>query len=80
MKMAAMELEKVRDVKVEISVRLGRTELSLEQVASFGEGSIVALKQLAGDPVDVLAEGKPIARAEVVVIDENLGFRIVKML
>ncbi len=70
----------VKDVKVEISLRLGKTEKSLEALAGMEEGTIVELDSLAGEPVDVLVEGKPVAKAEVVVIDENFGFRVVKML
>ncbi len=74
------EFGNVKDVKVEISLRLGRTEKSLEALAGMREGTIVELDSLAGEPVDVLVEGKPVAKAEVVVIDENFGFRVVQML
>jgi flagellar motor switch protein FliN len=77
---AAKEYGQVKDVKVEIVLRLGRTEKSLEALAAMGEGTIVELDALAGEPVDVLVEGKLVAKAEVVVVDENFGFRVVKML
>jgi flagellar motor switch protein FliN/FliY len=77
---AAKDYGEIKDVKVEISLRLGRTEKSLEALASMGEGTIVELDSMAGDAVDVLVEGKLVAKAEVVVVDENFGFRVVKML
>jgi len=77
---ASKEYGQVKDVKVEIALRLGRTVASLEALASMGEGTIVELDTLAGEPVDVLVEGKLVAKAEVVVVDENFGFRVVKML
>ena len=71
--------EKIKDVKVPLMVVLGTTEITVEELAKLTEGSIVALKQMAGEPVDILAAGEPVAKAEVVVIDENFGIRVTNM-
>jgi flagellar motor switch protein FliN/FliY len=68
------------DVNVELSVELGRARRSIKDVLSFGEGSIVELSKLAGDPVDLLINGKLIGHGEVVVIDENFGIRITEII
>jgi flagellar motor switch protein FliN/FliY len=75
-----MKLGYVRDVGVELSVELGRTTRSLEEVAAIGEGSIIELGSLAGEPVNLFAAGELIAKAEVVVIDENFGVRVTEVL
>ena len=63
------------DVQMQLSVELGRTRKKISEILSFGEGSIIELDKLAGEPVDVLVNGKLIAKGEVVVIDENFGVR-----
>jgi flagellar motor switch protein FliN/FliY len=67
-------------VKVPVQVVLGTTELSLGALSSLGEGSIIELKQLAGEPVDLVVAGEVLAKGEVVVIDENFGFRLTKFI
>jgi flagellar motor switch protein FliN/FliY len=74
-----MKLGYVKDVNVEIRVELGRTIKSIKDVAGMGEGTIIEIDKLAGEPVDVLAAGEPIAKGEVVVIDENFGVRITEI-
>ena len=69
-------LGKVKDVGVELSVELGRTTRSVSEVASIVEGTIIRLDSLCGEPVDLFAAGKLIARGEVVVIDESFGLRV----
>ena len=64
------------DVPLQVTVELGRTQLRIRNVLELVPGSIVELDKLAGEPVDVLVNGKPIARGEVVVIDEEFGVRI----
>jgi flagellar motor switch protein FliN len=75
-----MRLGHVKDVKVELSVELGRARRSLGEVAAIGEGTIIELDKLAGEPVDLYAAGELIAKAEVVVIDENFGIRVTRVL
>ncbi|MGA2379820.1 MAG: FliM/FliN family flagellar motor switch protein [Spirochaetia bacterium] len=75
-----MKLGSVQQVKVPAQVVLGTTDLSLGELASLGEGSIIELKQLAGEPVDLVVAGEIVARGEVVVIDENFGFRLTQFI
>ncbi len=70
------ELERLYDVPVELAVEIGRTQMTIRETLALGPGSIVTLTRLAGEPVDLLVNGKPIARGEVVVIDEEFGLRI----
>ncbi|MCU0306392.1 MAG: flagellar motor switch phosphatase FliY [Thermoleophilia bacterium] len=64
------------DVPLRVTVELGRTRMKIRDVLSLVPGSIVELEKLAGEPVDILVNGKEIARGEVVVIDEEFGVRI----
>jgi flagellar motor switch protein FliN/FliY len=73
-------LELLLDVPLEVTVELGRASRRVRDVLSLGPGSVVELSKLAGEPVDLLVNGKPIARAEVVVIDENFAVRIIEIL
>src|SRR5438552_12718616 len=70
------ELDRLTEVVVELTVEVGRTKMSLGQAMALGPGSVVTLDRLADQPVDLLVNGKPIARGEVVVIDEEFGLRI----
>lgn len=67
------------DVPMEMTVELGRSVKTVQEVLSLGEGSIIELDKLAGEPVDLLVNGKPIAKGEVVVIDENFGVRVTEI-
>jgi len=64
------------DVPMEVSVELGRTNLQVKEILNLGAGSIIELERLAGEPVDLLVDGRLVARGEVVVIDENFGVRV----
>ncbi len=68
------------EVKVPLQVVLGETEVSVAELASMGEGSIIELRSIAGEPVDLLVAGQTIAKGEVVVIDENFGIRVTRFL
>lgn len=69
-------IDLIIDVPLEITVELGRTKKLIKDILEFGPGTVVELDRLAGEPVDVIVNGKFIAKAEVVVIDENFGVRI----
>ena len=71
-----MKLGSVHHVKVPVEVVLGRTELTLKEIGALAAGSIIVLKNLAGEPVELVAAGETIAKGEVVVIDENFGIRL----
>lgn len=64
------------DVKLQLTVELGRTELPIKKVLELTKGSIVTLNKAAGEPVELFANGKLIAYGEVVVIEDNFGLRI----
>ncbi len=64
------------DVQMSLTVELGRTKMYIKEILGLGEGSIIELDKLAGEPVDLLVNGKLIAKGEVVVIDENFGVRV----
>ena len=64
------------DVKLQLSVELGRTDLPIKKVLELTKGSIVTLSKAAGEPVELYANGKLIAYGEVVVIEDNFGLRI----
>mgnify|MGYP000919696426 FL=1 len=64
------------DVPLQITVELGRTTKKIKEILEFGQGTIIELDKLSGEPVDILVNGKNIAKGEVVVIDESFGVRI----
>ncbi len=66
----------IMDVPLQVTVELGRTQKMIKDILEFGPGSIIELDKLAGEPVDIMVNGKPIAKGEVVVIDESFGVRI----
>jgi flagellar motor switch protein FliN/FliY len=69
-----------RDAEVLLDIELGRAELALEDAGALREGSVVTLDKLAGDPVDILAGDRLIARGEVLVIDGKFCVRIAEVL
>ncbi|HQD51123.1 MAG TPA: flagellar motor switch phosphatase FliY [Defluviitaleaceae bacterium] len=69
-------IEIIKDVPLEVTVELGRTHKLIRDILEFSPGTVIELDKLAGEPVDVLVNGKFVAKGEVVVIDENFGIRI----
>lgn len=69
-------LDLLMDVPLTVTVELGKARCYVRDILNLTVGSVIELEKLAGDPVDVLVNGKPIAKGEVVVIDENFGVRI----
>jgi len=69
-------MELIKDVPLQVTVRLGKSKMKIKDILELGEGSIVELDKLAGEPVDLLVNGKLVAKGEVVVIDESFGFRV----
>ncbi len=69
-------IDLIRDVQLRVSVELGHATLSVREVLALGNGSVVELDRLAGEPVDVLVNDQLIARGEVVIVDESFGVRI----
>jgi flagellar motor switch protein FliN/FliY len=72
-------MELVYDIPLQVTVELGKTYKEISEILEFGLGTIIVLDKLAGDPVEILANGNLIARGEVVVIDENYGVRITEI-
>jgi len=69
----------IMDVSMEMTVELGRTRKLIKEILGMGEGTIIELDKLAGEPVDILVNHKLIAKGEVVVIDENFGVRVTEI-
>ena len=76
----AVGLESLDDVELDLSIELGRTELLIEEVLKLREGSVVPLDKLAGDPVDILVNGRLVARGEVLVLNDNFCVRVAEIL
>jgi len=75
---ASMEL--IMDVPLDVTVELGSTQKPIKEILKLGPGSIIELDKMAGEPADILVNGKLIARGEVVVIDENFGVRVTEII
>ncbi len=74
-----MKNASLSDVRVPVQVVLGETELTVEELSRMDEGSIIELRSLAGEPVELRAAGETVAKGEVVVIDENFGIRVTSL-
>jgi flagellar motor switch protein FliN/FliY len=72
-------LDLLMDIELPIVIELGRAQMSLKRILELGPGAIVEMDRLAGEPVDILINGKVVARGEVVVVDENFGVRILSL-
>jgi len=73
---ADVNLDLVLDIPVDVSLRVGSTNISIRDLVSLVEGSVVALDQDAGEPMDVLVNGRLIARGEIVIVDDQYGVRL----
>ena len=69
----------VLDVPVELAVEVGRTTMTIRETLSIAPGSIISLDRMAGEPVDLLVNGRRIARGEVVAVDEEFGLRVTEV-
>jgi flagellar motor switch protein FliN/FliY len=74
------DLRRLSAVPIELSVEVGRTRMTVGETLELREGSVITLDRMADEPVDVLVNGTPIARGEVVVIDEQFGLRLTHIL
>lgn len=70
----------IMDVPLEVTVELGRTKKSIADILDFAPGTIIELEKIAGEPIDVLVNGKFVAKGEVVVIEESFGIRITEII
>jgi len=73
---AGQNLDFILDIPLEISVELGRTSMLINDLLQLGQGSVVELNKLAGEPLEVLVNHKLVARGEVVVVNEKFGIRL----
>jgi flagellar motor switch protein FliN/FliY len=74
------EMQLLGDVNVDVRIELGRTRMLVEDVLRLGEGAVVELEKLAGDPVDVYVNGRHVARGEVLVLNESFCVRVNEVL
>lgn len=74
------QLGVLMDLPLVISIELGRTRMPAKEFINLGKGSVISLDKLAGEPVDVMVNDRKFAEAEVVVLDENFGIRITRLL
>ena len=74
------DLSRLSDIPMELSVEIGRTHMTVGETLDLRVGSVVALERLSGETADLLVNGTPIARGEVVVIDEQYGLRITEII
>lgn len=77
---AHADLSLVQDVPVDLVVEIGRARMTIREMLAIGRGSIIALDKLAGEPADLLVNGRLVARGEVVAIDEEFGLRVTEIL
>jgi len=74
------DLKKLSQLHVHVEVQFGKTSLPMEEILQLHSGSIVELGKLVGEPLDIVANGKVIAKAEAVVIEENYGIKITEII
>ncbi|MCZ8252674.1 MAG: flagellar motor switch protein FliN [Hylemonella sp.] len=72
----AADINMVLDIPVQLSVELGRTKVPIKHILQLGQGSVVELDAMAGEPMDVLVNGYLIAQGEVVVVNDKFGIRL----
>ncbi|NDV24046.1 flagellar motor switch protein FliN [Desulfovibrio sp. JC022] len=78
--MAEQSLKRILDIPLEVKVEMGRTKLLVNEIIQFGQGTVIELHKLAGEPLDMYVEGRLVARGELVVINENFGFRVTEII
>ncbi len=77
---AQENIDLILDVPLEVTVELGRTSKTIQDILDFAPGTIIELNKIAGEPIDVLVNGKYVAKGEVVVIEESFGVRITEII
>lgn len=69
-------LDFLMDVALQVSVEVGRARMTIQDLLQMGPGSVVELEKLAGEPLDIFINGKPVARGEAVIVNEKFGVRL----
>lgn len=72
-------LDLLLDVPLSVTVELGRVRMPVRQLLALGSGAVIELAKLAGEPLDVLINGKPVARGEAVMVNERFGVRLTEV-
>ena len=75
-----VSLESLGDIELDVSLELGRAEVTIEELLQLREGSVVSLDKEAGEPIDILANGRLVARGEVIVVEGKFGVRICEVI
>ena len=75
-KLKVQNLDFILDIPLQVSVELGRAKVIIKDLLQLGQGSVLELDKLAGEPLEVLVNGKLVARGEVVVVNEKFGIRL----
>lgn len=76
----SVNMEFLLDISLEVTVELGRAKLLINDMLKLGQGSVIELSKLAGESLDILANQKPIARGEVVVVNDKYGVRLTEII
>ena len=77
---SSVNMEFLLDIPLEVTVELGRTKMIINDMLKLGQGSVIELSKLAGESLEILANQKPIARGEVVVVNEKYGVRLTEVI
>lgn len=75
-KLKVQNLDFILDIPLKVTVELGRTEVIIKDLLQLGQGSVLELDKLAGEPLEILVNGKLVAKGEVVVVNEKFGIRL----
>jgi len=76
----SVNMEFLLDISLDLTVELGRTKMLINDMLKLGQGSVIELSKLAGESLDILANQKPIARGEVVVVNDKYGVRLTEVI
>ncbi len=77
---SSVNMEFLLDISLDVTVELGRTNMLINDMLKLGQGSVIELSKLAGESLDILANRKPIARGEVVVVNDKYGVRLTEII
>lgn len=75
-KQLGRNLEFILDVALQVTVEVGRTRMTIQDLLRLGQGSVVELEKLAGEPLDIFINGKQVARGEAVIVNDKFGVRL----
>jgi flagellar motor switch protein FliN/FliY len=75
-KQVGRTLEFILDVALQVTVEVGRTRMTIQDLLQLGQGSVIELEKLAGEPLDIYINGKPVARGEAVIVNDKFGVRL----